>query len=146
MEVVTTHLCLYSLPPVCVVIYSKSYLSCFFLRNISGRVFKLRQTATLRVTHTLKNTFTFPSAHVMKHTVARRVSSTFFCCVEHLSLYRVVWREKQWAYLVFIAGVWMWQSSSCLEDPEEERKLFSSHLANRKPSSAYRPGISFPSH
>lgn len=57
----------------------------------------------------------------------------------------VLWNNKQWAYLVFTACVCMWQSSSCLEDPEEERKLFSSLLANTEPSSAHRPGISFPS-
>lgn len=42
----------------------------------------------------------------------------------------VMWNRKQWAYLVVIAFMCIWQSSSCLDDLEEARKLFSSFLAN----------------
>lgn len=66
---------------------------CYFLINISGGQIKLRQTATLRNSHThsVKNTFTFPSAHVTEHTLTERATSDFFplCCVKYLSVYRV---------------------------------------------------------
>lgn len=42
----------------------------------------------------------------------------------------VIWNKKQGAYLAVIAVVCIWQSSSCLDDLEEARKLFSSLLAN----------------